>query len=81
MGLFLNLFSGYRTYIAAAGMAALAIYHLSLVLTGKADASMTFASVWMELMAALATAGLRAAVTKAVVAIAPNLSPAQRKAI
>lgn len=47
------MFSGYKTYLAAAGLFGLALYQFS---TG------TYAEAWATLMAALAAVGLRHAV-------------------
>ncbi len=50
---FVNLFSGYKTYIAAAGLVGLAVYQAS---TGD------FAQAFQTLMSALVAAGLRSAI-------------------
>lgn len=51
----LTLASGYRTYIAAAGLASLAFYHLTV---GDGDQAVHY------LLEAATAAGIRAAITK-----------------
>jgi hypothetical protein len=50
---FVNLFSGYKTYIAAIGLVGLSVYQAS---TGD------FSQSFQTLMSALAAAGLRSAI-------------------
>jgi len=50
----MTILSGWKTYLAAAGLFGLAIYQLS---TGSYDAA------WQSLLAALAAAGLRHAIS------------------
>ena len=53
---FVNLFSGYKTYIAAIGLVGLSVYQASTA---------EFSQAFQTLMSALVAAGLRSAITTA----------------